>query len=938
MDQGMLEKTFRPFNYSKRIEFGVIKMCSRKTQGFFEVLLALCFILIPLTGLQANFASKASINFLSLATMDGLSVHFSKGGRVGGVTISGRELELTSHKGGFSICQVGGTTNLISNPDFEHDNDGDNVPDNWKHQGKGSRPKISNLEAHSGANSIQISLGKINTSGKLMTTVAVESNTHYFLRVWIKSKSVKPTAPPARTWSLLSPVRVKVVQYSGQSSKGQDLAYGYTDDADWHQANVGFLTKPGITHVRVYLVFQEGSGTVWFDDLFLGKLLREPEFPIIKSNIFDNKHKHMTQAAFFPASKISLNAKFKSHPEYIKVDATVSTKIKRDLPFQLCFTLPINFVGWKWANHVRSETLISSGHFEYATDYNLSIMSRYPFNTIYDKESSLSLGIPIGKPRIFKGWYDNKGFHIAFSLGLSNQAGDVGKSAQISFVIYKSDPNWGFRAATKKYYRIFPVYFKKRIDSSREGAWLTLRSGASVKALSTFLKSYGIGLHLVYFGLQNDDCANAKLAAKSVHWAKQNDILIMVYNHHWVYRYKLENFTGTVPTYEEAIAAVKRNAKAIHGLNVVCRKNIFSTAALQSTATDINGRYLYELYKIRRPIDKKYTAILQFYENLSHSIEEGVSDWAKIVYRYYVQETIKLAQQAQLSINGIHMDSTSGMRRWAAADDYNKKHWISAKIPLSFSYDSGKVVQKLSLTGYSHLKNLADFLHHRGLLLSANFNGSEARAGSWFGADVLDFFGIEQGLAEKAGKNDRYVTIDSFAMYKRTVAYQRPVSTLGVRLKRNQTPLEDLETTLSRNLFYGFWHGHHGRYGEEPLKDPHRKQVYDRYLPAFRSLAAAGWEPVTYAKSSNPDVWVERFGNLSDGDLNFTLRNETDQFQSFELAINFRALENVLKREAISVKNVLNDKDIKVTFGEDGNIGIVTGLVPPYRTLLLAIN
>jgi hypothetical protein len=38
-------------------------------------------------------------------------------------------------------------------------------------------------------------------------------------------------------------------------------------------------------------------------------------------------------------------------------------------------------------------------------------------------------------------------------------------------------------------------------------------------------------------------------------------------------------------------------------------------------------------------------------------------------------------------------------------------------------------------------------------------------------------------------------------------------------------------------------------------------------------VAEAGWQPVTYAEGSDPDVWVERFGPGEDGAVYLTVFN-----------------------------------------------------------------
>jgi hypothetical protein len=160
------------------------------------------------------------------------------------------------------------------------------------------------------------------------------------------------------------------------------------------------------------------------------------------------------------------------------------------------------------------------------------------------------------------------------------------------------------------------------------------------------------------------------------------------------------------------------------------------------------------------------------------------------------------------------------------------------------------------------------------MFLSANFNGSDARSATWFGAQGIDWFGIEQGLADKAAaSNDRYTDVDSFAMAKRVLAGARPVSTIDARMGDGTLDAAAIRWRLQQNLFYGIFPGigKAGRWTDE------QRSAFATYTPLFDDLAAAGWRPVTLARSSDPQVWLERFGDPGSARWFLTLRNESPQ-------------------------------------------------------------
>jgi hypothetical protein len=206
-------------------------------------------------------------------------------------------------------------------------------------------------------------------------------------------------------------------------------------------------------------------------------------------------------------------------------------------------------------------------------------------------------------------------------------------------------------------------------------------------------------------------------------------------------------------------------------------------------------------------------------------------------------------------------------------------------MPLTFSYDSGLVVHRGIFSVLPRIQRLGDWLHERDMILTANFNAGEGGIAGFFGADRIDVFGIEQGLPERAIPSEG-TTTDRFAMLKRTIAYQRPVSTFDYRLGYATTTLAQVRRRIEQNLFYGFYPG--GPANGTFLSDERRRLVR-RYVPLFRELSAAGWEPVTYARSSDTAVWVERFGRVGRNDLSFTVRNETAEARSVRLTIQLRA-------------------------------------------------
>src|SRR5207249_5868780 len=163
------------------------------------------------------------------------------------------------------------------------------------------------------------------------------------------------------------------------------------------------------------------------------------------------------------------------------------------------------------------------------------------------------------------------------------------------------------------------------------------------------------------------------------------------------------------------------------------------------------------------------------------------------------------------------------------------------------------------------IKEMAMFVRERRMMLTANFNASESQTLGFVGADHIDFFGLEQGLADRARPG---TSVDRFAMMKRTLAYQRPVSTLDHLIGQAKLDAGTIERRLQENLFYGIFAGAFDAETEADAtgtqvtwSTPANAKLWARYEPLIKQVAVAGWQPVTDAWSSNPRVGLERCGS-----------------------------------------------------------------------------
>ncbi|HUS79841.1 MAG TPA: hypothetical protein VM283_01155, partial [Armatimonadota bacterium] len=58
-----------------------------------------------------------------------------------------------------------------------------------------------------------------------------------------------------------------------------------------------------------------------------------------------------------------------------------------------------------------------------------------------------------------------------------------------------------------------------------------------------------------------------------------------------------------------------------------------------------------------------------------------------------------------------------------------------------------------------------------------------------------------------------------------------------------------------------------------------------RYVPVLQRITAAGWHPVTRARSSDADVWLERWGPGEDGSVYLTVYNAATEQRTATITV-----------------------------------------------------
>ncbi|MEI6914410.1 MAG: hypothetical protein WCL39_04690 [Armatimonadota bacterium] len=82
------------------------------------------------------------------------------------------------------------------------------------------------------------------------------------------------------------------------------------------------------------------------------------------------------------------------------------------------------------------------------------------------------------------------------------------------------------------------------------------------------------------------------------------------------------------------------------------------------------------------------------------------------------------------------------------------------------------------------------------------------------------------------------------------------------------------------------------------------RPTWKKYMPAIQTIAKAGWKPKTYARSSNQDIWLERYGSVGIGGCYLSAFNPKEANQNTVVTIDRAALGLT---GAVRISALLND-------------------------------
>ncbi len=659
-------------------------------------------------------------------------------------------------------------------------------------------------------------------------------------------------------------IYVDVTYTDGSALYGQTAAFE-TGSHDWQPQKLMLFPSKPIRSLNIYALFRNHTGTAWFDEfearqvttdtLFDSQDLAPPVLPRgVQSGWFVRDVAANTPLQMLTPGQTTLGLRLGDLKPTAsgKIDrGTLRNLTRQDRAVTLYYVARFDAAIPLWWNDIRDGVPATESR-EYADLTQAGAgatgqLSVYPFGCVTGTGTGLTLGIPpdLG-PRVFRIAFrpDTHLIFLAEDLALTGAGDTAGHDhAPVAVVHMPADPAWGFRDAAARYYALFPEAYVRRAKA--EGIWIPFTDPAKVKNQADF--------HFAYHEGDNSVVADRKARILSFRYVEP-----MTY---WMPMAKT-----TPRTYAAALAQVTAQAKA--SAEVTRRQ---SQAVLSSGSQDASG--LFNVAFRNAPWCDGAVWVL----NPNPGVGGSSDLWSKAKLNRAASPTSGVPNQP----DGQYLDS---LEAWADVLDYRLESLRASTDALCFAPGRFRPCLPTWFSVYASTASLSQSLYRQGSLLMAN---SVPWRFSAF-APLLDVMGTETNMFTDTGA--WAPEADSVMDLRRTASYHKPYLLL-LNADFSKVDGAGIQRYFERCLFYGIYpsmfsaNASDHPYWDNPALYNRDRALFRKYIPVVQSLSAAGWEPMTWARSSRPDVWLERYGktylsvlNSTDAPAVTTLRLETAHF------------------------------------------------------------
>lgn len=687
----------------------------------------------------------------------------------------------------------------------------------------------------------------------------------------IRASNASPSERSGATWTLVlnqrAPAPILVVGYSRAENVSGSLNSDYsiyldleytdgtplwgqvsafsTGTHDWQRRQVLVVPAKPVRRVTINALFRGHSGTVWFDDfsaivlagtgVFDSQPLAAPQLaPGARSGWFARDveaDSPLTPLSQFGRIGLSARVGRKTRDQE---DLTVRDLRAKPRAISIYYVERFRGPGVRWWNDIRSAVPADAGERANLTRAGAvgatGSLSLYPFGCVTRPGAGRMVGIPaLLGPRVARIGYNAAAglLYVAFDVALvgeclANSDGAGHGTAHLAVQHSDTDPAWGFRSAAARYYALNPEGYDRR--ATQEGIWIPFTDPSKVEHVEDF----GIAYHEGDNSIVSDD----RLGILSFRYTEP-----MTW---WM------GMPKEMPRRYEVALDMARKLAA----DPKSPLTGWAQAVFNSGAEDEDGRYHIDF--IDAPWSNGGTWALNPNPRLPH--RPGAETKASISYTPEMADRM-YGPTARGVQDGEYLDSIEG---WSDVLDYSQRALRYSAAPPTFATDSRRPVVPIWFGVHEFAAYLRQDLRKRGKLLMAN--GTPWRIHAF--APLLDVLGTETNWNPGGTWQP-----DSDAVFnlRRTLCYHKPYLLLQ-NTDFDRFGTDRVEKYFQRSMFYGCFpsmfsvDASNNPYWETPRWYNRDRALFRKYIPIVKRLSAAGWEPLTHARSSDPSVYLERFG------------------------------------------------------------------------------
>jgi len=547
---------------------------------------------------------------------------------------------------------------------------------------------------------------------------------------------------------------------------------------------------------------------------------------------------------------LRVEARFRPLEEALEVGASLRDTTGEDRAVRLSFALGVDAVGWRWWDDMRRSQAIVDGNAYGGGRQH----SDYPLCCIEDGRRALSMAIPLDPFVTHRLQYDAaaRELRLTFDLGLSPAAEKFPSRAEVRFFIFFPDPEWGFRSAAERYYRMHPEPFTTH--ASTRGLWMTFHDLAEIPLAEDF--------HFGFHENGKNPAINRRLGVATLHYVMPGQIDVL-----------LPFDAPRKQSFDEVEAWVRENAPREEVRDRwLERVQIMRECALERDDGELSYHTFYANWARGRLV----------YDCFVNSDPDLPVEHQHAAYMERALDAVDAQLEADgLDLDGVYLDNFGG-----GQPNFRREHFASVDHPLTFRGDPPRPCTLAGIGEHEYAQHLGD--KHRPERHIVFANGW--RRPQIFHSAVLDAGGTETYWATRQSRLGPQWDWCRVLM-------QGKVHCPLLKFDKDEINalFSHLEDYLAEATFYGFYPSiytsggwKHQSFWLDPGMYERYREQFRLYVPVVDLLQEAGWQPVTRARLSDERLGIERYGAPADGVFYLTLYNPLDQAQTVAIESNLR--------------------------------------------------